>query len=324
MRRSGAVVATAFTLALTAVPAAARQSAASADRLNPLITLHEAHKPVFGLYAPSAGGGRGRAGSPPPPAKTPADRAAETIGYRLSDFIFDGSMERGVDQGLAGFAGYVGALRAAGANARTHPLTAKTAKISDDPELAKREIARQLDTGVTGIVFVDVESAAELRTGLNAMRFAANGGTRPDAVGAAPAYWGLSDADYRAKADLWPLNPAGELVSWVIVESHEGLANVREIAAVPGITVLFPGAGTLRGLFTSTNAAGERVLDEQAWEAAIQKVLAACKEFDIPCGYPANSSDIETRMQQGFSVFIMGWGEPGFEAVEIGRKAAGR
>jgi hypothetical protein len=77
-------------------------------------------------------------------------------------------------------------------------------------------------------------------------------------------------------------------------------------------------------VFTTTNAAGERVLDEKAWENAIQQVLAACKEFEIPCGYPANAGDIEMRMQQGFSVFIMGWGEPGFEAVEIGRKRAGR
>jgi 4-hydroxy-2-oxoheptanedioate aldolase len=218
----------------------------------------------------------------------------------------------------------VGALRAAGASARTHPLTVKTAKISADPTLAKREIARQLDAGVSGIVFVDVESAAELQTGLEAMRFASHGGTRPDAVGSAPSYWALSEAQYRARADLWPLNPQGELVSWVIVESREGLANLREIAAVPGIGVLFPGAGTLRGVFTTTNAAGERVLDEKAWENAIQQVLAACKEFEIPCGYPANAGDIEMRMQQGFSVFIMGWGEPGFEAVEIGRKRAGR
>jgi hypothetical protein len=29
-------------------------------------------------------------------------------------------------------------------------------------------------------------------------------------------------------------------------------------------------------------------------------------------------------MKQGFTVFVMGWGEPGFKAVEIGRKAAGR
>jgi 4-hydroxy-2-oxoheptanedioate aldolase len=307
-------------LVATAAPAAGQQ----AGRLNPLIALHEAQKPVFGLYAPSPGGGRGRQGQAPPPVKPPAERARETLGFDQSDFIFDGSMEGGVDRGLSSFAEYVSALRAAGAHARTNPLTVKTAKISDDPVLAKREIARQLDTGASGIVFVDVESADELRTGLNAMRFASKGGTRPDAVGSAPAYWGLSEADYRAKADLWPLNPEGELVAWVIVESREGLAHLREIAAVPGIAVLFPGAGTLRGVFTTTNAAGERVLDEKGWENAIQQVLSACREFRIPCGYPATSSDIEMRMQQGFSLFIMGWGEPGFEAIDIGRRRAGR
>ena len=134
----------------------------------------------------------------------------------------------------------------------------------------------------------------------------------------------MSDAEYRRKADLWPLNPEGELLNWTIVESHEGLAHVREIAAVEGIGVLWPGAGTLRGLFSSTNAAGERTLDVEAWENSIQTVLAACKEFDIPCGYPANASDIEMRMQQGFSVFVMGWGESGFATVDLGRRVAGR
>ena len=58
--------------------------------------------------------------------------------------------------------------------------------------------------------------------------------------------------------------------------------------------------------------------------AAIQKVLAACKEFGVPCGYPATAADIEKRIQQGFSVFIINWGEQGFRAVEIGRTATGR
>jgi 2-keto-3-deoxy-L-rhamnonate aldolase RhmA len=108
------------------------------------------------------------------------------------------------------------------------------------------------------------------------------------------------------------------------VESKEGLAHVREIAAVKGIGVLWPGAGTLRGVFSTTNAAGERVVDMVAHENAIQQVLAACKEFRVPCGYPANATDIETRMKQGFSVFVMNWGDAGFRAVDIGRKAAGR
>jgi 4-hydroxy-2-oxoheptanedioate aldolase len=197
------------------------------------------------------------------------------------------------------------------------------AKIESE-EQAIREVGMQLDAGVSGIMFVEVESAEEARWGLNAMRYASAGGTRPDGVGTAPAYWGLTDEEYRTEADLWPLNPDGELISWVIVESHEGLANVREIAAVPGIGVLWPGAGTLRGLFSTVDESGERVLDEEGWENAIQTVLAACKEFDVPCGYPANASDIEMRMDQGFSVFVMGWGEAGFETVELGRELSGR
>jgi len=320
MRRTSAVALAAMILAGTASAVAGQ----GRDRLNPLIALHEAGKPVFGLYAPSPGGGRGRGGEAAPPVKSPAQRASETVAYERSDFIFDGSMERGVARGLPAFTEYVGAMRQAGANARRYPLTVKTAKISDDPELAKREIGRQLDSGVSGIVFVGVESAQELKTGLDAMRFRSNGGTRPDAVGSAPAYWGVSEAEYRAKADLWPLNPEGELVAWAIVESHEGLAHLREIAAVPGVAVLFPGAGTLRGVFTSTNAAGERVLDAEGWEHAIQQVLGACREFHIPCGYPATANDIAMRMDQGFSLFIMGWGQPGFDAIDIGRRKSGR
>ena len=113
-------------------------------------------------------------------------------------------------------------------------------------------------------------------------------------------------------------------VNWSIVESKAGLARIREIAAVKGIGVLFPGAGTLRGVFTTTDAAGKRVFDEAGWESAIQSVLAACKEFNVACGYPAGLGDIELRMKQGFSVFVIGWGENGFKTVELGRKVAGR
>src|SRR5690606_23178669 len=127
-----------------------------------------------------------------------------------------------------------------------------------DPSLATANIARQLNLGVSTVVFVDVKSAEEVKTGLAAMRFASQGGTRPDDVGAAPAFWGMSEAEYRTKADLWPLNPRGELVNWTIVESKEGLERVREIAAVKGIGVLFPGAGTLRRVFTTTDANGQR------------------------------------------------------------------
>ena len=75
----------------------------------------------------------------------------------------------------------------------------------------------------------------------------------------------------------------------------------------------------------TTDSTGRRVRDPVAWEAAIQQVLSACKEFHVPCGYPANDSTMmAARMKQGFSVFITSWGDNGFKAVDVGRKIGGR
>ncbi len=297
--------------------------AQSAERVNPMISLHERNLPVFGLYAPA--NRRGGRGAPPATGSETSMRLArETLGYGASDYIFSGSMEGSVDRGLPAFTEYVSALRDAGATVRTHPIVVKTPNIADDPAGAIENIGRQLNAGASGIMFVGVESAEEVRQGLAAMRFGSKGGRRSEDVGSAPAYWGMTESEYRQRADPWPLNPAGELISWTIVESLEGLSNVREIAAVEGIGVLWPGAGTLRRLFSVTGPDGRRVLDEEGWEDAIQQVLAACKEFDVPCGYPANANDIEQRIEQGFTVFVMGWGEGGFNAIDIGRRVSGR
>jgi len=317
---------------LTVASLSVLSGAAGRQRLNPVIDLIEQGKPVFGVYTPSPYPA-GRRGGPPPttPPKQPIELAREALAYERGDFLFNGSMEDSVERALPAFADFVKATTDVGQLTKTpfrrlpHPLIIKTSKIADDPPAKVIDnISRQLNLGTSGIMFVEAESADEVRAGLAAMRFRSKGGTRPDAVGAAPAYWGMNEQEYKTKADLWPLNPDGELINWTIVESREGLAHVREIAAVKGIGVLWPGAGTLRQVFSSTNAAGERVLDQAGWENAIQQVLAACKEFKVPCGYPANVSDIETRMKQGFSVFVMGWGEAGFSAVDIGRKMAGR
>jgi 2-keto-3-deoxy-L-rhamnonate aldolase RhmA len=297
--------------------------------LNPVVDLLAQKKPVFGVYGPR--NPRARPGQPDTvKQKTPSELAKDALGYTAADYIFDGSMEGDFDRALPAFADFAkgmaaGGMVTRGPNARLHhPLIVKMHEIAPDPARAAANIAKQLDLGVSGVVFVGVESPEEVKAGLAAMRFKSKGGTRPDNVGDAPALWGMSEKEYKEKADLWPLNPNGELVNFTIVESKEGLARVREIAAVKGIGVLFPGAGTLRGVFTTTDANGQRVFDEKGWEAAIQQVLAACKEFNVACGYPATANDIEMRMQQGFSMFIISWGDQGFKAVDIGRKAGGR
>jgi len=301
--------------------------------LNPVIDLLAAHKPVFGVYGPR--NPRARPAAAPTAdtvrQKTPADLAKDALGYGNADYLFDGSMEGDFDRAFPTFSEFAKGIAAngsmidkSGAAHFHHPLFVKMHEIAPDPAKAAQHIGDQLNLGVNGVVFVGVESPEEVKTGLAAMRFKSKGGTRSDDVGNAPSYWGVSEKEYKDKADVWPLNPKGELVNFTIVESKAGLARVREIAAVKGIGVLFPGAGTLRGVFSTTDANGQRVLDEKGWEAAIQQVLAACKEFNVPCGYPATANDIETRMQQGFSVFVINWGEQGFRAVDIGKKAANR
>lgn len=147
------------------------------------------------------------------------------------------------------------------------------------------------------------------------MRFRANGGTRPDDVGSAPAHWGLTEAQYKEKADVWPLNPNGELVAWVIIETREALANLDAIASEKGVSALIVGAGTLRGVFSG---------DPAGAEAATQQILAACRKHSLACGYPTNARDIEARTLEGFRIHVLQqWGEGAFQTVEIGRRAGG-
>lgn len=324
------LIGSAVTAALLGVATAA--GAQQSHHLNPVIQLLTEHKPVMGLYAPGNRGHAAAEGEMPPLVghDSPQALAQKTVAYKSSDFVFVGSMEYHFDEMYPEFASFATALREAGPLSHTkpvslaYPIIAKIPLIAPAPDQVVSHISKQLNAGTSGVMFVGAESAAEVQRGLAAMRFAANGGTRPNEVGSAPAYWGMSEQEYRRKADLWPLNPQGELINWTIIESKEGLKHVREIAAVKGIGVLWPGAGTLRGVFSTTGSDGKRVLDQAAWEAAIQQVLAACKEFHVPCGFPAGPTDIEMRMQQGFSVFVSQFNETGMQAVAVGRQAAHR
>ena len=252
----------------------------------------------------------------------------DALAYDKSDFIFNGNMEGGVDRGDRPVHRFRQRARRRGAAPIVrwqHPLSVKTPKIADDPAKAIDNISRQLNLGVSTVVFVGVESADEVKQGLAAMRFKSKGGTRPDEVGSAPKYWGLTDKEYRDKADVWPLNPDGELTNWTIVESKAGPGEgPRDRRGRRASACCSPAPARCAACSPRPTPTASARFDAEGWEAAIQQVLAACKEFNVPCGYPATEADIETRMKQGFSVFIMNWGDPGFRAIDLGRKAAGR
>ena len=64
-------------------------------------------------------------------------------------------------------------------------------------------------------------------------------GERGWATAIAPAYWGLSAAEYCDAADVWPLDPDGNLLLMGIVE------NVRGISVLPDLLRQVKGIGAM-------------------------------------------------------------------------------
>ena len=308
-------------LVISLVPA----SLGAQGRLNPMIALYEQGLPVFGVAHVrfTAGGGRGAADGQAQAEPDLAAVARETVAYRLGDYEYNTWSSASADR----YAEYMRAIIAAGGSARNHPFVAKIPIVKDNPEAARLRIYEQLNAGQMGLSMQRVESPEEVRQVVSAMRFRSKGGTRPDeGIELAAAYWGLTPAQYREKADVWPINPNGELVIRVIIESLEGLKNLRAIAAEPGVGGLTVGVGTLGGVFTTTNAAGQRVRDQAAVDKAVLDILAACKEFKVPCGHPANNpAEMERLMGMGFNYFAMqSRNQNAFDAVVTGRRLSGR
>ena len=318
-------------LATIAIVQAATPDAAAAqvaDRMNPIIAAQEKGWPIFGIAHPQIvrragrGGGRGGppgAGTAPPAAAAPvdttpivlADAAKETVGYKRADYMYtSGTSET--------FLRYLEEITKAGGSMRTHPFSAKIGIWHADSERVRTNIIRQLNAGHVNVVAEEVASAQEVRDVVKATRFASAGGTRPDTgLAAAAAYWGLPVDRYKTKADVWPLNKNGELFVTAIIESKEGIAKAREIAAEPGVAQVFAGYGTLGGVFRGDSAGREQ---------AAATILAACKEFKKPCGFPTNNpAEMERRMNEGWMVHILQRRDSNaFAAVEYGRAKFGR
>ncbi|MCA0375596.1 MAG: hypothetical protein LCH84_07995 [Gemmatimonadetes bacterium] len=315
--------------ALVAAPAAAHAQAN--DRMNPIIALQEKGLPIFGISHPAImrrpmgrGGmpGGGPPGAPPasatpaaPPAAQPeivlADVAKETVGFTRADYIYtSGTSDT--------FLKYLQEITKAGGSMRTHPFTAKIGIWHANPEQVNTNIIRQLNAGHVSVSMEAVETVQEVHDVVKAMRFASKGGTRPDTgLAAAAAYWGLSVDKYKEKADVWPLNPRGELFIGVIIESKEGIKNVREIVKDPAVAQVFAGYGTLGGVFRD---------DPAGREQAVATILAACKEFKKPCGFPTfTPAEMEQRTKDGWSVHIFQRRDTtAYQAIEVGRKLGGR
>jgi 2-keto-3-deoxy-L-rhamnonate aldolase RhmA len=129
----------------------------------------------------------------------------------------------------------------------------------------------------------------------------------------AGAIWGISEADYRELCDPWPLNPKGELLLGVKLESPEGIAHCEEILAVPGIGFAEMGPGDL------SLALGYRDMPRDPYPPEMQeardKVFAACRKNGIAFLEIGTPETIAHKLDEGVRV-IAGHRE---ETARIGR-----
>ncbi|HEX6441374.1 MAG TPA: aldolase/citrate lyase family protein [Stellaceae bacterium] len=125
--------------------------------------------------------------------------------------------------------------------------------------------------------------------------------------------WGISEPEYRDRCDPWPLNPEGELLLGIKLESPEGVARCDEILAVPGIGFAEIGPGDL------SLALGYREMPRYPYPREMQeardKVFRACRKNGVAFLEIGTRETIRAKLDEGVRV-IAGHNE---EAARIGR-----
>ena len=129
---------------------------------------------------------------------------------------------------------------------------------------------------------------------------------------AAPV-WGISAEQYLEICDPWPLNPKGELLLGVKLESPEGIAHCDEILAVPGLGFAELGPGDL-GLALGYLAVPRDPYPPEMKEAR-ERVFAACRKNRVPFLEACSPENITAKLDEGVRV-VAGHRE---ETARIGR-----
>ena len=164
-------------------------------------------------------------------------------------------------------------------------------------------VKQVLDMGAFGIMFPAIENKEQALAAVRASRYPQLKGAKyPEPAGLrgngnmpAAWFWGLSRPEYSKRADVWPLNPQGEMLLFLQIETVEGVRNVEEILSVPGIGVLFVGPNDLSWSLGVPQGSPEH-------EAAVQTVLKAAMARNIPAAITVTEADVIPRLKQGFRI----------------------
>jgi len=185
------------------------------------------------------------------------------------------------------------------------PNVALFARFPPEADEGAWVVKQALDIGLMGVIFNGVDTREQALAAVQSMRYPQLRGSKyfepAGKRGAAPTLatwiWGLTTEEYERHADLWPLNPEGDLLAIAMIESVEGLKNIDAILSTPGIGATFIGnANDLRHSMGVPANAPEV-------ETARQTILAGCKRHNVACGITvANGMEMVRRLDEGWKM----------------------
>ncbi|QPH53635.1 HpcH/HpaI aldolase family protein [Pontivivens ytuae] len=156
------------------------------------------------------------------------------------------------------------------------------------PELSEAWIKRALDAGGDGVMIPNVQSVEQAEAAARWFHYAPSGARGEAQSVIRAAQWGRAAADY---ARNWP----GDHQLILQIEGPEGLSRAADIAAVPGVGMLFLGPADYAA------QAGLRKDAPEVGEAARQ-LAGIARDAGLACGsveFPAG--DVGTLAAMGFT-----------------------
>jgi 4-hydroxy-2-oxoheptanedioate aldolase len=195
-------------------------------------------------------------------------------------------------------------------------------------EMAQWQAKQALDSGVYGVVWPHISTAEEAYNAVAACRYPRlpdkpnfePQGIRGDGPTRACRYWGLTNQEYYKKADVWPLDPNGEILVVIQIEDTKGIDNLEDMLKnVPGIGVILIGEGDL-----GQELGYPREYDHPELLKAMAEVVKICKDNNVVVGHPhANPGNMQRIMDEGYR-FIMSGPTRSYAGLEKGLELTGR
>jgi 4-hydroxy-2-oxoheptanedioate aldolase len=303
---------------LCAILAIALAFAQTPKRVSKAVELLSQGQPIYytGGHEGTGGGFEG--------GKKAAQTWADYIMYDMEHAPFD----------VTALAEFMRGLAAGGPTKSGHrtPAVVITLPIDGSDEATVRANAwmlkQVLATGIHGVMLCHAQSPAAVKAFVESARLPTSrlgvgeglgeGKRGVHGVPTAAKIWGISPKEYIEKADVWPLNPNGELILGLKIEDKYALENVDASLSVPGIAFAEWGPGDMALSMGIPEGSSQNPMPKQL-EQARAKVLAACKKHKIFFLNTVRPNDVTAMIQEGVMI-----GAGGQEAAEIGRKFSKR